>query len=434
MSQAAYTGADASDLVEMVATVFNPASFANRQQIDRVFTHLRRSHPLVQVEVPGYDSHWIVTKYADVKEITRQDDLFHSGDRPKILHSQAGEALAREYTGGSPNIFQSLVQLDPPEHTAYRGVLQGQFMPGEIAKMKEQVSVTAGQFVDHMATLAPECDFATDVAMNYPLQVVLDIVGVPREHHPKMLELTQWLFSYADPDLKRPGSDLTDPAEIIKTWNIVFNEFRDFFLPLVAARRADPKADVATLIANAEIGGASMEERKMISYFTILATAGHDTTSATTATGMQVLAENPDMLERLKETPDLIPSFVEECIRWASPVQHFIRSATEDYSLRGQTIRKGDLLYISYFSANRDEEEFEDPFSFKIDRAPNRHLGFGFGGHVCLGQHLARLEIRNFWQALIPRLKRVQLAGPVKLTESEFVCGPKSVPIRFEMA
>lgn len=422
-----------TSLSELVAPIFNPASFSHRDKIDGIFTTLRQDNPLACVEVPGYDPHWMVTKYADVKEITRQDALFHSGDRPKILHSQAGEALARSFTGGSPNLFQSLVQLDPPEHTAYRNVLQGEFMPGGIAKMKENVAKTAQEFVDQMACLAPACDFADDVAMNYPLQVVLDIVGVPREHHPQMLQLTQWLFSYADPDLKRPGSDITDPEEIIKTWNVVFTQFHEFFMPLVEARRANPKEDIATLIANAKINGESMEERKMISYFGILATAGHDTTSATTALGMKMLAENPDMLATLKEKPDLIPSFVEECIRWGSPVQHFIRSATEDYVLRDQTIRKGDLLYISYLSANRDEEEFDDPFMFKIDRAPNRHVGFGFGGHVCLGQHLARLEIRTFWQTLLPRLKQVELTGPVQFTESEFVCGPKSVPIRFEM-
>lgn len=422
-----------TSLSELVAPIFNPASFSHRDKIDGIFTTLRQDNPLACVEVPGYNPHWMVTKYSDVKEITRQDNLFHSGDRPKILHSQAGEALARSFTGGSPNLFQSLVQLDPPEHTAYRNVLQGEFMPGGIAKMKENVAKTAQEFVDQMASLAPTCDFADDVAMNYPLQVVLDIVGVPREHHPKMLQLTQWLFSYADPDLKRPGSDITDPEEIIKTWNVVFTQFHEFFMPLVEARRANPKEDIASLIANAKINGESMEERKMISYFGILATAGHDTTSATTALGMKMLAENPDMLAKLKEKPDLIPSFVEECIRWGSPVQHFIRSATEDYVLRDQTIRKGDLLYISYLSANRDEEEFDDPFTFKMDRAPNRHVGFGFGGHVCLGQHLARLEIRTFWQTLLPRLKQVELTGPVQFTESEFVCGPKSVPIRFEM-
>jgi hypothetical protein len=148
---------------------------------------------------------------------------------------------------------------------------------------------------------------------------------------------------------------------------------------------------------------------------------------------MWVLAENPPLLEKLKANPGLIPGFVEESIRWATPVQQFVRSAAENYTLRGQQIRKGDLLYLSYVSANRDEEVFEDPYEFRPERSPNRHIGFGFGGHVCLGQHLARREMRAFWEELIPRLQSVEMADEGRMAESEFVCGPKSVPIRFRM-
>ncbi len=246
-----------------------------------------------------------------------------------------------------------------------------------------------------------------------------------------MLELTQWLFTYADPDLRRPGSDLSDPAEITRTWNIVFKGFADYYAPIIKDRRACPRDDIASLIANGQVNGCPMEERAMVSYFAIASSAGHDTTSATTAAAMWVLAEQPGLLARLQADPKLIPGFVEESIRWASPVQQFVRSATQDYELRGRHIRKGDLLYISYISGNRDEEVFDDPFTFRPDRAPNRHIGFGYGGHICLGQHLARLEMRLFWEALLPRLATVELAGPPRMAESEFVCGPKSVPIRF---
>ena len=177
----------------------------------------------------------------------------------------------------------------------------------------------------------------------------------------------------------------------------------------------------------------SMEERAMISYFAIASTAGHDTTSATTATGMWVLAEQPQILARLKADPGLIPGFVEETIRWTSPVQQFVRSATQDYELKGRRIAKGDLIYLSYMSANRDEDVFADPFTFDPARSPNRHVGFGYGGHICLGQHLARLEMKAFWSELIPRLERVEMAGEGRIAESEFVSGPKSVPIRFAM-
>lgn len=418
---------------ELVAPVFNPATFGQRGAVHEIFTRLRRDYPLSIAEVPGYDPHWIVTKYADLREISRLDNIFHGGERSKTLISQAGEALVKKYTGGQSNIWRSLVQLDPPEHGAYRAVLAPSFMPDKISQMKDTVRAIAKTYVERMAAMAPSCDFAHDIAFLYPLKVVLDLIGVPEEDHPRMLRLTQWLFSYADPDLKRPGSDLSNPDEITKTWNIVFNEFKDYYSPIIADRRAQPRPDIASLIANGKVFGNEMEERAMISYFAIASTAGHDTTAATTATGMWVLAEQPELLARLKAEPALIPGFVEETIRWASPVQQFVRSATEDYEIRGRTIRKGDLVYLSYVSANRDEEQFEQPFTFDPARSPNRHIGFGYGAHICLGQHLARLEMRALWEELIPRLQTVELAGEPKLTESEFVCGPKLVPIRFTM-
>ena len=202
-------------------------------------------------------------------------------------------------------------------------------------------------------------------------------------------------------------------------------------MPIIADRRAHPREDIVSLIANGKVFGSEMEERAMISYLVIASTAGHDTTSATTATGMAMLAERPALLAQLKADPSLLPAFVEETIRWATPVQHFVRSAVEDYELRGRRIRKGDLLYISYLSANRDEDAIPAPFEFRLDRQPNRHVGFGYGAHVCLGQHLARLK--TFWETLLPRLEEVALTGPVRMAESEFVSGPKSVPIRFRM-
>jgi len=416
---------------DLVAPVFNPATFGKRGAAHEIFTRLRRDYPLSVAEVPGYDPHWIVTKYNDIREITRQDEIFHGGDRSKTLISQAGEQLVKQFTGGQSNIFRSLVQLDPPEHGQYRAVLAGAFMPQAIADLEPKVRATAKAHVAHMLELGGECDFARQVAFHYPLQVILDLIGVPKEDHAKMLRLTNWLFSYADPDLRRPGSNMTDPAEITKTWNTVFNEFKDYYDPIIKDRRACPRHDIASLIANGKVGGCPMEERAMISYYVIASTAGHDTTSATTATAMWTLAEQPELFARVKSNPKLIPSFVEESIRWTSPVQQFVRSATQDYELRGRKISKGDLLYISYISGNRDEEIFDEPFVFKPDRSPNRHIGFGYGGHICLGQHLARLEMRCLWEELLPHLKSVAMTGEGRMSESEFVCGPKSVPIKF---
>ena len=419
---------------ELVAPIFNPNTFGQRGVIHDIFRRLRKDYPLAKAEVPGYDPHWIVTKYNDIREITRQDELFHSADRSKTLASKAAEQLMREYTGGLPHIFRTLVHMDPPEHTEYRKVTAERFMPQSIATLEPQVRDTAKRYVDKLGAMAPECDFAAQLAFLYPLEVVMKVIGIPEKDHAMMLRLTQWLFCYADPDLKRPGADATDPTEIIRTWDLVYKEFKEYYDGVIADRQACPRDDVASLIANGKVNGCPMEERAMISYLVIASSAGHDTTSATTAMSMWVLAENPELLPKLKANPALIPGFVEESIRWTSPVQQFVRSATVDYELSGKQIKKGDLLYLSYVSGNRDEDIFEDPFVFKPERAPNRHIGFGYGQHICIGQHLARLEMRAFWQELIPRLESVELTGEPKMAESEFVCGPKYVPIRFKLS
>lgn len=419
---------------ELVAPVFNPATFGQRGLAHSIFTRLRREYPLAVAEVPGYDPHWIVTKYDDIREITRQDHIFHSADRSKTLASQLAEQLMRQYTGGLPTIFKTLVHMDDPEHAEHRAVTQPHFFPQAIAKLEPMVRETARRYIDAFLAKGQGADFATELAFPYPAEVVLTLIGVPKKDHRKMLDLTHWLLCYADPDLCRPGANITDPAEIIKTWDIVYNEFKDYYASIIKDRQACPVGDIASVIANGKVGGCPMNERNMISYLVIASTAGHDTTSATTATGMWVLAENPQLLQRLKAEPKLIPGFVEEAIRWASPVQQFVRSATEDYVLRGQQIRKGDLLYLSYISGNRDEEVFKDPFTFDPARSPNRHIGFGYGPHICLGQHLARLEMRVIWEELLPRLASVSMAAPGKMAESEFVTGPKSVPINYTLA
>jgi cytochrome P450 len=416
--------------VELIAPLFNPASFAQAGLIDGILQEVRARYPLARAEVPGFDAHWIVSRHADVLEVSKKNDLFHNADRSATLITRDGQKLVEQFTGGAANLFRSLVQLDPPEHGPYRQVTTKAFSPQNIAHLRDHIATVVAERVAGLRELGEEFDFAHELAMPYPLGVVLDLVGVPRADHPQMLRLTQWLFSWADPDLRRPGTDPLDPTHQTRTWKIVFDEFNDYYSLLMADRRANPRDDLATLIANAEVDGMPMEHNAAISYYAILSTAGHDTTSHTTATAMSLLAGNPGLLAQLKENPGLIAAFVEEAIRWTSPVKQFIRHATADCTLAGQQITQGDRLYLSYPSANRDETVFGSPFEFRLDRQPNRHVGFGHGGHVCLGQHLARLEMKLLWEALIPEIHSVELAGEVQLIHSEFVSGPKSVPIR----
>lgn len=418
---------------ELIAPLFNPATFAERGAVDQLLRTVRREYPLARAEVPGYDPYWIVARHADIQTVSRDNDLFHSADRSATVIPQAGEELVQEFTGGDFNIFRSLVQLDGMDHKAHRKILFQALGANSIVTMTDAVRASAATQLATLRAAGGELDWSKAISTPYPLRVVMNVIGVPAADHAKMLRLTQWLFSWADEELRRPNSDPTDPEQQVKTWRIVMGEFDEYFSDLIERRRAEPQDDLATLIANAEIDGQAMEHVRAISYFAILATAGHDSTAHTTATAMWELAENPPLLSMLQADPELIPAFVEEAIRWTTPVKHFVRHATRDCQLADCHIKQGDRMYLAYPSGNRDAAEFAEADTFRLDRKPNRHVGFGFGPHVCLGQHLARLEMRCLWEAIIPELKSVEMAGEGKLIASEFVSGPKSVPIRYAL-
>jgi len=241
-----------------------------------------------------------------------------------------------------------------------------------------------------------------------------------------MLKLTQELFGSADEDLQRGG----DPTDLIA----VIQDFFEYFTRLTEERRATPTDDMASVVANAKIDGEDLTLMQTISYYVITATAGHDTTASAMAGGMLAFIENPDQLKRLQNDPSLMNAAVDEIIRWVTPVKHFMRTATEDYTVRGTTIKKGESVLLSYPSGNRDEDAFVDPFTFDVGRSPNKHLSFGFGVHYCLGAMLARMELKALFRELLPRLKSVELAGEPKWMKTIFVGGLKTLPIRYEVA
>lgn len=419
---------------ELGQIIVNPASFADPDLIDRTYAAIRQSTPLAQLSLPGFDPMWVVSRHADVQEVSRRNDDFHSGDRSSTIMPIEAEAAVRGIRGGRNNLVRSLVQMDAPDHKAHRLISQPAFMPQNVAKLTEQVRQIARKYVDRMLSFDGEIDFANEVAFPFPLEVVMTVLGVPVEDHQKMLTWTQWLFDSADPDLRRPGAVPQTMGEAITELNEVWGHFEDYYTAFAADRRANPRADLGSVLCAAQVDGRPMGHHELISYFVIASTAGHDTTSATTATSMWQLAQNPAILDSLKGHPLNIAGFVEESIRWATPVKHFIRSATKDTMLGDTAIQSGDLLLLAYPSANRDETVFENPFTFDPTRSPNRHVGFGYGGHVCLGQHLARAEMRIFWEELLPHLSKVEMATPAQFVASNFVSGPKTVPIRFTKA
>ena len=393
---------------------------------------LRANMPLAQARPEGIYPFWVVTRHADILEVSRQNDLFHSGDMPTTFTTIEGDEIVRKMTGGSPHLLRTLVQMDAPDHPKYRIMTQSWFLPQNIRRLEARIREIAKAHVDHMAELGSECDFVRDVALTYPLRVIMEILGVPPKDEPRMLKLTQELFGAADPELQRAAAEQGGPGDLAALQAVIADFFM-YFKAITDARKAHPGDDLASVIANGQIDGAPINDFEAMSYYVIVATAGHDTTSSSTAGAIWGLCEFPDAFAAVKADPSLIPGLVDEAIRWVTPVKHFMRSATADAVVAGQPIAKGDWMMLCYPSGNRDEAVFEHPERFDPSRSPNRHLAFGYGAHLCLGQHLAKMEMRILFEELIPRLRSLELAGEPSRAEASFVGGPKKLPIRYEI-
>ena len=407
-----------------------PAAYADHT-IHDTYKWLRANNPLGRAEVEGYDPFWVVTKHADILEVSRQNALFHNGDRQTTLTNQEGDKKVREMTGGSPHLVRSLVQMDAPDHPKYRALTQSWFLPQNIKSLEERIRRIARASVDKMMAKGGQCDFVNEVALHYPLHVIMEILGVPESDEPRMLMLTQELFGASDPELGRAPQE-EDPQKALAAIQGVLMDFYQYFAKITADRREHPKDDLASVIANSKIDGAPISEFEALSYYVIVATAGHDTTSSSTAGAMWALCDDPKEFDKVRSDPSLIPGLIDEAVRWTTPVKHFMRSATEDTELRGRKIAKGDWLMLCYASGNRDEDVFENPYKFDAGRKPNKHLSFGYGAHLCIGQHLAKMEMRILYEELLPHLKSVKLAGEPKNSQAVFVNGPKKLPIAFE--
>lgn len=409
--------------------IASPVTYGDEAKLHEIFARLRASDPVHWTTPDGVRPYWAVTKHADILEVEKMNDIFHNEPRSVLMDIEQEATLAAMWGGPDPKTgrvspLRTLIDMDGADHRAYRGLTQPWFMPGNLKKLEARVNELAKRYVDRMVELGPECDFVKSIAMYYPLQVIMSILGVPESDELRMLKLTQELFGGTDPDLKRTGAT--------ENSNAIFDFFQ-YFQSITAERRAKPGEDLASVIANGQVRGCPLGDIETASYYIIVATAGHDTTSSTIAGGLQALIANPGELQKLKDNPELLNSAVDEMIRWVTPVQHFMRTAMEDYELRGTKIKKGEALALLYLSGNRDEDVYEDPFSFKVDREPNRHVAFGYGAHVCLGQHLAKMEIKAFFAELLKRLDHIEQVGETARVQSVFVSGLKKLPVRYSI-
>lgn len=397
----------------------DPVAYAGHR-LHEACTVLRRESPVHWVEGTGeYNPFWAITRRADILEIEKDHESFHNWPRPVLVPAVEDRRQAEQGTA-----LRTLIHMDDPDHRALRPIAAEWFRPKTLRALQRDVTALAQNYVQQIAG-RDECDFVADLAVHYPLSVILSLLGLPEEDFPRMLQLTQEIFGGDDPDRRR-GSRPEDQMAVVV-------DFFAYFQRLIADRRANPTEDLASAIANARIGGEHLSDLDASSYFVIIATAGHDTTSSTIAGGMHALLEHPEQLEALRRHPGLLPGAVEEMIRWVTPVKAFMRTATRDYGLGGVTIQKGQQVLLMYPSGNRDETEFAHPFTFDITRSPNRHVSFGAGVHFCLGAALARMETQAIFAALLPRLAHIELNGPVEGVASTFVSGLKRLPIRYRL-
>ncbi|BDW81137.1 cytochrome P450 [Erythrobacter sp. Dej080120_24] len=416
----------------LAKAVIDPHSYAEWGGLLDTFDHIRGTTPVAKVvpEIEGlFEPFWLVTAYDDVMRISKDNATFLNNPRPVVFSFNQAIEFSRAATG-SNMLVDSLVVFDAPIHPKYRKLTQDWFMPRNLARIEAEIRDLAHRTVDRMIAAGPELDFVKEVAGPYPLRVVMQILGVPPEDEPRMQMLTQQLFGGQDKDLSGTGMDNMTPEQVVQIVAGAVKTFEDYFAGIAEDRRRHPTDDVASVIANALVDGEPLPPRDMAGYYIIVATAGHDTTSASTAGAMQALANDPEQWARVKADRSLLPGIVEEAIRWTSPVQHFMRTAACDVEIGGQQVKAGDWMMINYVAANHDPAQFANPRKFDASRSPNRHLAFGAGAHQCLGLHLARLEMRILFETLLDRVETVEPAGEAKRATSTFVGGLKTLPLK----
>jgi len=374
-------------------------------------------------EAPPRRGFWAVTKYEDVAAVSLDWRTYSSA---------LGHVGLEELAPDELEVRRSMMENDPPKHARLRRIVSPFFTPRAVAEYEGYARELARETLD--AALADEeFDFIEAIAMPFPINVLLRILGCPREDAPRLVELSDSMIANTDPDLSALVVDQGDTSayRLLPFRSPAAPELFDYAHALAAMRRADPRDDLMSKLVHADVEGDRLTERELDNFFTLLVIAGNETTRQTTAHAMLALMEHPDQWRLLREDPSLVPTAVEEFIRWASPVFQFRRTATRDTELRGVKIRAGDKVVMWYVSADFDEDVFPDPYRFDVARQPNDHAAFGPGGpHFCLGAWLARLEVRVMFEELLPRIADMELTGPVRRIRSNFANGFKQMPVR----
>lgn len=402
--------------------LIHPVRYGESGQPHAQWEQLRKE-PLQYFETEEREPFWAVTRHADIVEISSRPEDFCNSNGIVVLTDEQLERRARGY----PVQMKTIIEMDPPDHRVFRKVASSFFTPRGIARLDEIVEASARNVID---SLDPEgeADFVETIAQKHPLRVLATILGIEPHQEEQLLELTSQLLASEDPELRRQGDDRHEAS-----FDLMM-DFFNMFNTIIQDRRANPSDDLASMLANATFeNGEPLGDIETLGYYLIIFNAGHDTTRHSLTGAFQAFLEYPEELKRLREDPSLLKSAVEEVVRYTAPVNYMKRTATRDLVFDGHDITEGDIFALFYASGSRDETVFEDPHRFDIGRSPNRHLGFGWAEHYCLGAHLARASIKALLGQLASRFESMEPAGAADYVASSFVVGPRHLPVRYKL-
>lgn len=405
-----------TDLTLETLDVISPAHYEKNGYPHPEWTYLREHAPVHYFDRGNYDPFWAITKHADIVEI---------GKSPTDWIIEPRIAVFTRDVPVEVTPLRHLLSMDPPEHRDYRAVTAKQFTPRMVQQWAPKVARITREILDS-ANERGACDFVQDVSAPITIAVIAEMLGVPGEDWRLLFRWTNEMIAPEDPEFQR-GRTTDETLMGART------EIFQYFHQLSEERRKKPEDDIISLVAQGKVRGQPIPALELLSYYLLLVVAGNETTRNAMTGGMLAFDDNRDQWRKLVANPGLIDSSVEEIVRWVTPVIQFTRQATRDMEVRGTKIPKGDFVCLFYGSGNRDEEIFDEPFRFEIDRSPNDHVGFGRGEHVCLGAHLARLELRTFFDQLRARLESFERTGPAERVRSSFVGGIKRAPIRWKL-
>jgi cholest-4-en-3-one 26-monooxygenase len=376
-----------------------------------LFERMRREAPVRWNPISDGPGFWAAVRHEDIAAISKD---------PETFSSWLGGTMISEKTLPLPVARKMMINMDPPQHTAYREIVSTAFTSRRVAHLEPHIREIARNLID-AALEKGDFDLVNDIALPLPIQVIGELLGVAPEDHGKLAEWAGASAGFDDPRLRPEGFD---PQQSFIERTIYFNE-------LAQDRIKEPRDDLVTALTQAELDGQRLTEEQLGGFLSLILVAGSDTTRNVYSGGMLAMIEHPDQWERLRADRELVPSAVEEFVRWVTPFTHFRRTATRDTEIRGVQVRSGDAVVTWFTSGNRDEDVFSEPFQFDVARENNRHQGFGGGGpHYCLGAGLARLELRVLIEETVDRVPQLELAGPPDRVRSALLNALHSLPVR----